>query len=85
MEVPQVVTFSNVVDLLKAMSLTPHICSKLKSLDYGAIIIEFGNCLPTKFNGNILFELSPIHHSLGHFEQLQGIHKKSNGCVWCKL
>ncbi len=78
-------TFSKVVDVLKPMSLTPHTCSKLKSLDYGAIIIEFVNCLPTKFNGDILFELSPIRHPLGHFEQLQGIHKKSNGHAWCKL
>jgi hypothetical protein len=50
-----------------------------------AIIIEFVNCLPTKFNGDILFELSPIRHPFGHFEQLQGILKKSNGHAWCKL
>jgi hypothetical protein len=85
MEMPQVATFSNVVDLLKAMSLISHTCSKLKSLDYGVIIIEFVNCLPTKFNGDILFENFPICHPLGHFKQLQGIHKKSNGQAWCKL
>jgi hypothetical protein len=49
--------FSSIVKSLKAMSLTPHTCSKLKSFDYGAIKIEFVNCLPTKFNGDILFEL----------------------------
>ncbi len=48
--------FTTVVDSLKAMSLTLHDSSKLKSLDYDAIIIEFVNCLPTKFNGDILFE-----------------------------
>jgi hypothetical protein len=48
-------TFSNIVDSLKAMFLTPHTCSKLKSLDYEAITIEFVNCLPIKFNGDILF------------------------------
>ncbi len=78
-------TFSNVVDSLKAMSLIPYICSELKSLDYGAITIEFVNCLPTKFNGDILFELPPIHHPLGHYGQLQGMDKKFNGHAWCKL
>jgi hypothetical protein len=75
-EVLQVVAFSNVVDLLKAMSLTPHACSKLKSLYYRAITIEFVNCLPTKFNGDILFELPPSHHLLG---QLQGMGRKFDG------
>jgi hypothetical protein len=59
------VTFSNDVDSLKAMSLTLHACYELKSLDYKAIIIEFVNCIPIKFNGDILFELLPIHHPLG--------------------
>jgi len=37
------------------MSLTPRTCFELKSHDYMAIIIEFVNYLPTKFNGdNIL-------------------------------
>jgi hypothetical protein len=52
-----VAPFTNVVDSLKAMSLTLHVSFELKSLDYGAITIEFVNCLPTKFNGDILFEL----------------------------
>ncbi len=52
---PQVVASSNVVDLLKAMSLTLHDCFKLESLDYGAIRIEFVNCFPITFNGDILF------------------------------
>jgi hypothetical protein len=41
-----VVVSSNIVNLLKAMFLTSHACSKLKSLDYGAIRIEFVNFLP---------------------------------------
>ncbi len=40
------VVSSNIVNLLKAMFLTSHACSKLKSLDYGAIRIEFVNFLP---------------------------------------
>jgi len=58
---------------------------ELKSLNYNVITIEFVNCLPTKFNGDILFELPPLHHLLGHSEQLQGMDKKYDGHAWCKL
>jgi hypothetical protein len=85
MEVSQVVAFSSIGDLLKAMFLTPHICSELKPLDYMAITIEFVNYLPSKFNGDMLFELPPIHHPLGHFGQLQGMDIKFDGHAWCKL
>jgi hypothetical protein len=70
------VTFTSIVNLLKTMSLTPQGCSELKSLDYSAIIIEFVNYLPIKFNGDILFELPPMHHLLGHYGQVQGMDKK---------
>ncbi len=81
----QVVPFTSVVNFMKAMSMTPHASFELKSLDYGAITIEIVNYLPTKFNGDILFELPHMRHSLGHFEQLQGMDRKYNGHVWCKL
>jgi hypothetical protein len=70
MEVLQAVAFANITNSLKAMYLTPHTYFKLKSLDYGAITIEFVNCLPTKFNGDILFELPLILHLLGQSGQL---------------
>jgi hypothetical protein len=63
----------------------PRISFELKSLNYDVIKIEFVNCLPTKFNGDILFELPPLHHLLGHSEQLQGMDKKYDGHTWCKL
>jgi len=55
--VPQAAPFTSIVNSLKLMSLTPRTCSELKSFDYDAKTIEFVNCLPTKFNGDILFEL----------------------------
>jgi len=76
-----VATFSNIIESLKIMSLTLHVSFELKSLDYGPITIEFMNCFPTKFNGDNLFELSLVRHSLGHFEQLQGMDRKYNGRV----
>jgi hypothetical protein len=63
------------------MSSTPHSYFELKSLGYSPITIEFMNCFPTKFNGDILFELFVVRHSLGHSEQLQGMDKKYNGHV----
>jgi hypothetical protein len=70
---------------MKAMSMTPHASFELKSLDYGAITIEIVNYLPTKFNGDILFELPPMCDLLRHFEQLQGMDRKYDGRAWCKL
>jgi hypothetical protein len=61
------------------MSFTTHIFSRLKSLDYGAIIIEFVNGFSTKFNNDILFELLPMCHPLRHSGQLEGMDKKYNG------
>jgi len=63
-------TFINIVESSKVMSLISHICFELKSFDYGAIIIEFVNCLPTKFNGDILFELPPYAPSIGTFQTI---------------
>jgi hypothetical protein len=54
----QVAAFFSVHDSLKVMSLTSHTCFELKSLDYGAITIEFVNCLPIKFNGDNSFASS---------------------------
>jgi hypothetical protein len=81
----QVAHFTSIVDSLKVMSLTLQVSSKLKSLNYNAITIEFVNYLPTKFNGDILFEIPPICHPLGHSKQLQGMDRKYNGHDWCKL
>jgi hypothetical protein len=67
MEVPQVVAFWNVVDLLKVISMTSHACFELKSLAYGAITIKFLNCFPIIFNGDILFELLLVCHPLEQF------------------
>jgi hypothetical protein len=79
------VTFSSIIHSLKAMSLILHTCCELKSFNYRAITIEFVNCLPTKFNGDILFELPHVCHPLGHSEQLQGMDKNFNDRGWCKL
>ncbi len=70
---------TSIFNSLKAMSLAPHACFKLKSFDYDAITIKFMNCLLTKFNDDILFELLLVHRLLGHSKQLQSMDKKYNG------
>ncbi len=81
MEMPQVATFSTIVDLMKVMFLTPHAYSELKSLYYEGITIEFVNCLFIKFNGDILFKLLHVCHPLGQSKQLQIMDKKFDGHV----
>jgi hypothetical protein len=85
MEMLQVATFSSIVDSLKVMSLALHTCSELKSLNYEDITIEFVNCFPTKFNGDISIELPLVYHPLGKSGQLQGMDRKFNGHAWCRL
>jgi len=85
MEVLQVATFFNDIDSIKVTSLTLQAYYELKSLDYEVITIEFMDYLPTKFNGDIFFELPPICHPLGQLEQLQGMDKKFDGHAWCTL
>jgi hypothetical protein len=65
--------------------MAPHAYFKLKFLNYGAITITFVYCLPTKFNGDILFKFPLMRHPLGHSGQLQGMDKKYDGHAWCKL
>jgi len=67
------------------MSLTPHACFEMKSLDYGAITIEFVNFFLTKFNGAICFELCLVCRPFGYSGQLQIMDRKYDGHVGCKL
>jgi hypothetical protein len=57
----------SVVHYLKAMSLATHASSKLRNLNYDKFRIEIFCCIPTTFNGDVLFEfsffVSPSIHS----------------------
>lgn len=41
--------------------------------------------VPIKFNGDILFEVPPLRNSKGHVSQMQGMDRKYDGHVWCKV
>jgi hypothetical protein len=50
---------SIVINCLKVMTLTLNISNKLKTLIYDIMNIQKVLCLPTRFYGDILFELPP--------------------------
>ncbi len=47
----------SVVDCLRAMSFVTHVSFELKDLNYDSFCIQIVPCIPTTFNGDILFEL----------------------------
>jgi hypothetical protein len=57
----------NVVDYFQGMSFVAHVSSKLKDLNYDNFRIENFCCIPTTFNGDVLFEIPPICQSCVHF------------------
>ncbi len=75
----------SVVECLKAMSLIAHASSKLRDLNYNSFCIEIVPCIPTTFNGDVLFELPPLVSLDGHSNQMQGMDRKHDGHVLYKV
>ncbi len=73
------------MDYLRAMSLAAHASSKLKDLNYDKFPIEIVCCIPTTFNGDVLFEFSPIVSPSSHYKQMQGMDMKHDGHARCKV
>ncbi len=42
-------------------------------------------CIPTTFDGDVLFELPLINNLDDHCGQMQGMDRKYNGHFWCKV
>jgi len=57
----------SVIDYFKAMSFVTHVSSKLRNLNYDKFHIENVHCIPTTFNGDVLFELPPVINFDNHF------------------
>jgi len=49
----------NVVDHLKTISIATHASSNLRDLNYDNFHIEIVPCIPTMFDGDVIFELPP--------------------------
>jgi hypothetical protein len=75
----------NVVDYLHTMSLVAHASSKLRDVFYDIFCFEIVSCIPTTFNGDVLFKLPPLIGPNCHFGQKQGMDKKHDGHVWYKV
>ncbi len=71
-----------VIDYLKAMSLAMHANSELRYLNYDNFCIKIVPCIPTTFNGDVLFEFSPIVSPSSHYKQMQGMDMKHDGHAW---
>ncbi len=75
----------SVVDSLKEMSQIRHTSNKLRSLEYVTMRVEVINFLPMKFDGDVLFELPPIYKPMGVSKHVQGMDRKYDGHIWCKV
>jgi hypothetical protein len=67
------------------MVLLGQILDELQTLDYDKIPLRKIQFLLIAFNGDILFKLLPIHLNAHNPSQMQGMDRKYNGHVWCKL
>ncbi len=59
--------------------------NKLWTLDYDNIPLQKVQFLLIAFNGDILFELSPMHSNVHNLSQMSSIDRKYNGHAWSKL
>jgi hypothetical protein len=77
--------FPNVVDCFKLMSFAPHATFELREVNYNRFCIKNVPCIPTTFDGDVLFELPLINNPDCHFGQMQGMDKKYDGHFLCKV
>ncbi len=74
-----------VVCCLYVMVSLGQTSNELWTLDYEKIFLQKVQFLLIAFNGDILFELPPIHSNVHNPSQMQGMDKKYNGHAWWKL
>jgi hypothetical protein len=74
-----------VVDYFKLMSFASHATFELKEVNYNTFHIKNVPCIPSTFDGDVLFELPPINNPNGHFGQMQGMDRKHDDHFWCKV
>jgi hypothetical protein len=59
--------------------------SCIRQLQNGKFLVVYVPFLPTSFNGDVTFELSPLLTNIHSSSQMQGMDRKYNGHVWCKV
>ncbi len=72
----------SIVSCLCTMVLLGQTSNELWTLDYDNILLQKVQFLLITFDGDILFELSPIHSNVHNPSRMD---KKYNGHAWCRL
>jgi hypothetical protein len=54
------------------MFFAPHATFELKEVNYNTFCIKNVPCIPSTFDGDVLFELPPINNPNGHFVKCKG-------------
>jgi hypothetical protein len=67
------------------MFFAPHATFELKEVSFDTFCIKNVPCIPTTFDGDVLFELPTINNPDGHFGQMQGMDRKYDDHFWCKV
>ncbi len=67
------------------MALAKHTSDELQNLDYDKIPLQKVQFLLTIFDGDVLFKFLLIFLIIHKPSHIQGIDRKNNGNVWCKV
>ncbi len=75
----------SIVSYFCVMALPRHTSNKLQNQYYNKIPFQKVQFLPTTFDGNVLFELPHVFSTTHRPSQMQGMDRKYDGHVWCKV
>jgi hypothetical protein len=67
------------------MVLLRQAFNELQNLEYNKIPFQKNHFLPTIFDGDVFFELPPVFLVVHRPSQMQGMDRKYDGHVWCKV
>jgi hypothetical protein len=67
------------------MVLLGHTFDKLQNLDYNKIPLQKIHFLLIAFDGDVFFELPLVFLIVHRPSQMQGMDRKYDGHVWCKV
>jgi hypothetical protein len=75
----------SIVSCLCVMVLLGHTFDKLQNLDYNKIPLQKVHFLPIAFDGDVFFKLPLVFLIVHRLSQMQGMDRKYDGHVWCKV
>jgi hypothetical protein len=72
----------SVMQCLRKLSSVPRCRNELAQIDFDAVEYHKVKFLPTKFDGNVVFELPPCRGSAN--SSMEGMDKRYDGHAWCR-